>query len=170
MKQLFKSALVVLLVCGAGSALAAKLYKWVDPDGNISYHDRPPVDESRYRVEEKNVKTGVAVSDDPAMKDAAQKNPVVLYVAPKCTSCDAARAYLDKRKIPYKELNVEGNRDLQQQLIAKSGGLAVPTIMVGEKVMRGYIETLVEGELDAAGYPKPGEEPAENVAQEKPAS
>ncbi len=170
MTHLLKSALVVLMVCAAGSVAAAKLYKWVDKDGNVSYHDLPPLDDSKYKVEEKNLKTGTAVSDDPAMKEAAEKNPVVLYVAPKCTSCDAARLYLNSRKIPFKELNVEGNRDLQQQLIAKSGGLAVPTIMVGEKVMRGYIETLVEGELNAAGYPKPEAEPAQKTGEEKPAS
>jgi len=151
---------MVFGVALAGTAGAAKLYKWVDKDGNVSYHDQPPMDDSKYKVEEKNLRTGTAVSDNPAMKEAAEKNPVVLYVAPKCTSCDAARSYLNNRKIPFKEVNVDGNRDLQQQLIAKSGGLAVPTITVGEKVMRGYLESLVEGELNAAGYPKAEAEPA----------
>jgi hypothetical protein len=32
--------------------------------------------------------------------------------------------------------------------------------MVGSKVMKGYMESLLEGELDAAGYPKL-EEPAQ---------
>jgi len=165
MKQLTIFLLMVFGVALAGMAGAAKLYKWVDKDGNVSYHDQPPMDDAKYKVEEKNLRIGTAVSDNPAMKEAADKNPVVLYVAPKCASCDAARSYLNSRKIPFKEVNVEGNRDVQQQLIAKSGGLAVPTISVGEKVMRGYLESLVEGELNAAGYPKAEAEPAAAAAE-----
>ena len=165
MKKLITFFLVVLV---AGPAAAGtKLYKWVDKDGNVSYHDQPPVDSGQYKVEEKNLRTGSATSGNPAMKEAAEKNPVVLYVAPKCVSCDAARSYLNNRKIPFKEVNVEGNRDVQQQLIAKSGGLAVPTIIVGEKVMRGYLESLVEGELNAAGYPKPEAAQAEQGGEEQ---
>ena len=39
-------------------------------------------------------------------------------------------------------------------MIDKTGSLTVPTIMVGEKVMKGYMQSLLAGELDAAGYPK----------------
>ncbi len=79
----------------------------------------------------------------------------MLYIATKCDSCDLARAYLDKRKVPYTEKNVEGDLKLQEELKKKTGSLSVPTVLVGEKVMRGYLESLLEGELDAAGYAKP---------------
>jgi hypothetical protein len=50
-------------------------------------------------------------------------------------------------------------RQLQDELLKQTGGeLAVPTILVGKKVMRGYLESLLEGELDDAGYAKSGEE------------
>ncbi len=45
--------------------------------------------------------------------------------------------------------------------VVRSGSVAhagaVPTITVGSKVMRGYLESLLEGELDQAGYPRPEE-------------
>jgi glutaredoxin len=89
--------------------------------------------------------------------DVAEKYPVVLYSVPKCSSCDLARAYLQKRKVPFSEKNVENDRKSQEEMKEKTKGLSVPTILVGTKVMSGYMESLLEGELDQAGYPKEGE-------------
>lgn len=148
---------------------AARLYKWVDKDGNVSYHDRRPF-EAGYRVEEKDIGArSQAPNDTPP--EVIEKFPVVLYSASKCDSCDAARTYLKRRGIPFTEKNVEGDRKLQEELIKQAGGLAVPTIMVGTKILKGYMESLLEGELDDAGYPKPGAtERAEPEEPEKPAS
>ncbi len=146
-------ATVLFFALCAPAAHATKLYKWVDQDGNISYHDRPP-NAPGYNVEEKNIRLGGRPVAGGAASEAAAKFPVVLYSAADCSSCDMARAYLQKRKVPFREKNVEGDRALQQELIKKTGAVSVPTILVGEKVMRGYLESLLEGELDAAGYPK----------------
>lgn len=145
--------IVLSLLLGAGIAHAQKLYKWVDKEGRVSYHDQPPVNDAGYRVEEKAINTGGKSSVGPAA-EAAAKFPVILYSAPKCSSCDVARAHLQKRAVPFSEKNVEGNRKLQEELTKQSGGLAVPTIAVGPKIMRGYLESLLDGELDEAGYPK----------------
>ena len=141
------SALFVLAVLPAH---AAKLYKWVDKDGNVSYQDSPPPPNAG-RVEQKEL----TKTRSPEKKDdVAEKYPVVLYSVPKCSSCDLARAYLQKRKVPFSEKNVEGDRKSQEEMKEKTKGLSVPTILVGAKVMTGYMESLLEGELDQAGYAK----------------
>lgn len=147
--------LSLLLAIGLAPAGAAKLYKWVDRQGNVSYRDYPPPEGSGYRAEEKPIRLGSpsGKKDDPNAR-AAEKFPIVLYTAPKCDSCGLARAYLEKRKVPYTEKNVEGNLKLQDELKTKSGSLTVPTILVGTKLMKGYLESLLEGELDQAGYTK----------------
>lgn len=138
-------------------AYGQKLYKWVDKDGRVSYHDKPPASEAGGRVEEKSVRVDGEKAEKPAIDsgEAATKAPITLYSAPKCSSCDAARAYLKGRGVPFTEKNVDGDRKMQDELIKQAGGLAVPTIMVGTKVMRGYLESLLEGELDQAGYGRP---------------
>lgn len=145
----------VLAALVASPAYATKLYKWVDQSGNVTYQDQPPPDGSG-RVEEKNVRDrGGSGGSDPAMAAAVAKSPVTLYVVSRCSSCDAARAYLKKRNVPFSEVDVsEKNPQAQEEMRKKVGDLAVPTITVGSKVMKGYIETLLEGELDQAGYPK----------------
>lgn len=159
------AVLVSLLL--AAPAYAVKLYKWVDERGNISYQDQPPP-EGVGKVEEKNMREGFGGdSSNPATAEAAAKSPVTLYMVPKCSSCDSARAYLKKRKVPFSEINVsEKNPQAQQDMVKKFGELSVPTLTVGSKVMQGYVESLLAGELDQAGYPKvvaeaPVEAPAE---------
>ena len=146
---------MALVVAGLSAAQAEKLYKWVDSRGRISYHDQPPPEGAGYSVEEKTLRGGEKADPDKN-PDVAGKFPIILYSAPKCASCDLARVYLDKRKVPYVEKNVENDLGLQEELKKKSGSLSVPTIMVGDKVMKGYLESLLEGEIDAAGYPKNG--------------
>ena len=131
------------------NASAERLYKWVDQDGKVHYSATPPSDVDAVQ---KNIRT--SGSRDAGGTDLSDKPPVVLYVVPKCGACDEARSYLKKRGIPFADKNVEGDAKNQEELKKKSGGLSVPTITIGEKVMRGYMESLLEGELDTAGYPK----------------
>lgn len=150
-----KTILVMALaVAGLSTAQAASLYKWVDSQGRVSYHDKPPPEGSDFRVEEKNLDTGRKSEADDTLEKIVEQYPVVLYSVPVCGSCDLARVYLEKRKVPYSEHNLENNAELQQKLKQKFGALSAPTITIGEKVMKGYVESILEGELDTAGYPK----------------
>jgi glutaredoxin len=146
---------LVLAALVAAPAEAGKMYRWVDEYGNVSYQDRPPP-EGQGRVEEKNLGDNRAAAGNAAAPDAAARFPVTLYMVPKCDTCDLARAYLKKRGVPFSEIDVSGkNPEAQQEMRKKVGELSVPTITVGSKIMKGYIESLVEGELNEAGYPKP---------------
>ena len=146
--------IVVLVAAGLSAAQAGTLYKWVDSQGRVSYHDQPPPEGSGYRVEEKNLGSGKKSAVDDTLEKIVEKYPVILYSVPACGSCDLARIYLEKRKVPFNEQNLENNGELQQTLKKKIGSLSAPTIMIGEKVMKGYVESILEGELDAVGYPK----------------
>ena len=153
MKRIY-FVIAMALLLGAQPAMATKLYKWVDEYGNVTYKDTPPVDES-IKYKEEDISGGNS-SGGSAADEAAEKYPVVLYSTPSCSACNSARAYLQSRGIPFQDKNVEGDGKLQQELKQKAGEISVPTILIGSKVMRGYVQSLLEGELDAAGYPKEG--------------
>jgi glutaredoxin len=151
--RVFLILLTTLMTLPWITASAQKMYKWVDSQGKVSYHDRPPPANSEYKVQEQRVRATRAPTT-AASEEAAQKNPVVLYAVPKCPSCDTARTYLKSRNVPFADKNVESDPKLQQELKEKAGSLSVPTILVGTKVLSGYLESLLAGELDQAGYPK----------------
>ncbi len=147
--RVLTAVLSVFFAFAASSADAAKLYKWVDKDGKISYQDQPPPPDAG-RVMEKNLTNRAPWATD----DTANKPPIVLYSVPKCSPCDLARAYLQKRNVPFTEKNVQGNAALQEELKQKVGEVSVPAILVGNKVIKNYVESWLESELDQAGYPK----------------
>ena len=144
---------IAATVLAVSPAQAEKMYKWIGKDGKISYQDKPPPENSGV-VQEKNLSGNARTTPDAGTSEAAQKFPVTLYSTTKCSPCDQARLYLKKRKVPFAEKNVSSNPFLQKEMIEKIGELSVPTILVGSKVMKGYIESLLEGELDQVGYSK----------------
>lgn len=167
-KAVLSTAVLLCLALAVPLAHGVRLYKWVDKDGNVSYHDYPPTRDEGGRVESKDFKVGGvgSTSSVGSSSKASEEFPVILYTAPQCTSCDLARAYLDKRKVPFTDLDVAKDTKLQKELLEKTGTLTVPTIMIGSKVMKGYMESLLSGELDAAGYPKMGSASASAPASE----
>ena len=155
------AAIIGVVLLGAGPAAhAMKTYKWVDKDGNVTYQDSPPPGGAA-QVEEQDIAAPPPTdAQKAATEDAAAKNPVTLYLAPDCLACDAAKAYLTKRHIPFTEKNADNNRKVQAEMQKKIGSVTVPTILIGDKVMKGYVESLLASELDAAGYPNPEQQPA----------
>lgn len=148
--------LIVLasLVMSVTLVQARTLYKWVDEDGSVSYHDRPAPEGGGYRTETKRFKD----SDGPVkeeLRDIARRNPIVIYLTSTCQTCATAKDYLNKREFPFQEKNVEGNPDLIEELRRVSGGLTVPVITIGGKVIKGYAQGWLESELTQAGYPAP---------------
>jgi glutaredoxin len=159
--------LLIVAALAVSTAQAEKLYRWVGKDGKVSYQDRPPpADAATVQEKDLSSRRSSSVSGSEEGADAARNFPVVLYTVPKCGTCDEARAYLKKRHVPFSEKSVGNNPALQKEMIEKVGQLSVPTVTVGSKVMNGYVQSLLAGELDQAGYPKEGKEEGEQASQE----
>jgi len=158
---------VLVTMLAVAPAYAVKLHRVVDEHGNITYQDRPPP-EGAGKVEEIIVRDRPgSVSGNTALAEVAAKSPVTLYIVPKCSSCDMARTYLKQRGVPFSEIDVsEKHPQAQQEMVKKIGQLSVPTITVGSKVMQGFVESLLAGELDQAGYPIPEVSPESAEAPE----
>lgn len=152
--------LFLALGLSGASAEAARLYKWVDDSGRVIYRDRPPADGTNYDYEQKDIYVNDADADDNLnLSMAARKHPITLYTANKCGSCDLARNYLKGMKIPFDEKNVEGKKELLDELEHLAGALRVPVIKVGDRLVKGFSEKWLETELQQAGYIKKPETP-----------
>ena len=66
---------------------------------------------------------------------------ITVYMGPMCAFCDAAKRLLNKKNIPYKEINIaieDGKRD---EMLAKSNGKrTIPQIFFNEYHVGGYEE------------------------------
>ena len=70
------------------------------------------------------------------MSDAPAK--VVMYSSSWCPYCLRARQLLKSKGIEYDEILVDGNWELREEMIQKSGRRTVPQIFIGEHHVGGF--------------------------------
>ena len=77
---------------------------------------------------------------------------VTVYMGPMCAFCDAAKRFLTKKNIPYKEINIALDEDKREEMIKKSNGKrTIPQIFIEDYHVGGYVELRsleVEGKLN----------------------
>ncbi len=152
MKRLLQFCAIAALL-SAGSA-HAQLYKWVGPDGKITYSDAPPPTTAA-RVETKSLTIGdVNASDFPyEVAEAMKSYPVTLYTSKDCPPCDDGRRLLTERGIPFTEKTVQSSEDIAQ--FKKAGGDGqLPLLAVGKYRERGFESAAWHNALNTAGYPE----------------
>jgi glutaredoxin len=168
-----RSVIFAALLAAACAASAQQLYRWTDESGRVFVTDQPPPRAARSVQRLPQAPTGPAAPADTAslpyaVQLAAKDSPVTLYTAPECGPCGAARNLLNARGVPFREVLVTDEAQ-QQELQKAVGALAVPAMLVGSTVQKGFEEGAYHGLLDVAGYPKTGEAPARRQAEPKPA-
>ncbi len=158
-------ALAFMLSLGCGVA-QAQPYRWTDAEGRTHYTDTPPPP-SATSVAKPPVQGGVTeTSSTPyALQKAMKESPVTLYTAPSCKeACEQARAALNRRGVPFKEVQV-WNDETNQELKRVSGGSQVPVLIVGRLKQVGFAQSAFDDALDIAGYPAAGVLPARTQSQ-----
>ena len=66
---------------------------------------------------------------------------VTVYMGPMCSYCDAAKRLLNKKNIPYREINIALEEDKMKEMIKKSNGKrTIPQIFIENFHVGGYEE------------------------------
>ena len=76
---------------------------------------------------------------------------VVVYLAGWCPYCQRARSLLSKKGVQVREIDVDDDPQLREEMIARSGRRTVPQIFIGEKHVGGCDDLFAldaRGELD----------------------
>ena len=154
--------LAVLLVALTASAQAQTPYRIVGPDGRVTYSDRPQA------VEGARSAAPVATEANPVLTASAlpyelrtvvQKYPLTLYTGSNCEPCTAARNLLRARGVPFAERTVSTPEDIEA-FSRLSGSNNLPFATLGTQQISGFAEMEWTRYLDAAGYPKLSQLPA----------
>ena len=82
---------------------------------------------------------------------------VVLYLTGWCPYCQRARGLLSQKGVQFREIDIDDDPRLREEMIARSGRRSVPQIFIGEKHVggcddlfaldgRGELDRLIEGD------------------------
>lgn len=61
-----------------------------------------------------------------------------------------AREYLDKLKVPYKDVNLEHDAAAMSYIMSKSGSAGVPQIEIGDELILGFDRPRIDAALEKA--------------------
>lgn len=70
-----------------------------------------------------------------------------VYTAPTCPWCKKAKEYLREKGLAFEEINVAANREALQELLEKTGRMAVPVLEIDGTLIRGYNVAKLEAAL-----------------------
>ncbi len=136
------------------SSAVAQVYKWVDGDGRVHYSNIQPPPPIKFTTKQKLGDNTVEISRLPyATKEAAKKNPIILFTSEACVDlCNQAIALLDQRGVPYTVKNTDKNDVLLKNLMLD---FKVPYLIVGKQPpYKGLMESDWQRMIDNGGYPK----------------
>jgi glutaredoxin len=132
---------------------AHALYKIVNPDGSVTYTDRPPA-AAGVKVTALMPSGAVDTGRLPeALRQTVARWPVTLYTSSNCSPCVEARRMLRERGVPHAEKTVvtDDDRAAWQDVV---GGPEAPALKIGAQTLRGLQPDRWVEYLDAAGYPR----------------
>lgn len=147
------AACAVSLAC---SLPAVAQYKWVAPDGTVSYGDRPPAGARKLELKgSAAAQAATSAGDLPyALRGPVARYPVTLYSSPGCEPCNQLRDHLSKRGIPFSERRLGSAADIDAFKKLGFQDNLLPALTVGRQRQAGYEPHSVDALLDAAGYPR----------------
>lgn len=175
----FSIALPALLALGtfaapgsSATAQAQGVYRSVGPDGKVTFSDRAPAVPAAQAVPALQERTatpdsvsagasaGTGLAGLPAaLRQTATRFPVTLYTSSDCVPCASARSLLQARGVPYSERTVQSGEDIEA-LQRLSGSTSLPFATIGKQQLSGFADLEWKQYLDAAGYPKQSQLPA----------
>jgi len=73
---------------------------------------------------------------------------IIVYTTPSCPYCYQLKDFLGKNKIEYKEIDLSSNQKIAEEIVQRSGQMAVPIIEIDGEIMVGFDEKKLKGKLN----------------------
>ena len=72
---------------------------------------------------------------------------VLVYSTPTCPYCKKAKEYFATKGVEFQDFDVSSDEAKQQEMIHKSGGMAVPVIDIGGTIIVGFDQAKIDAAL-----------------------
>jgi glutaredoxin 3 len=73
----------------------------------------------------------------------ADTTEIIVYTTEPCGFCRQAKALLQSRGVEYREINLAKDADGRADLVAQTGQMTFPQVVVGERSIGGFRELLM---------------------------
>lgn len=76
--------------------------------------------------------------------DSQTTKQVTIYSTPSCHFCHAAKDYFAEKGVQFTDYNVLDNMEKRQEMIDMTGQMGVPVIRIGDDVVVGFDQPMIE--------------------------
>ena len=76
---------------------------------------------------------------------------VKVYSTPTCPHCIRTKQFLDEKQVTYQNIDVTKDRAALDEMVNKTGQLAVPVVEIDGQIKVGFNQTWIEEKLSIAG-------------------
>ncbi|MGC8961752.1 MAG: glutaredoxin family protein [Candidatus Bathyarchaeia archaeon] len=80
---------------------------------------------------------------------------ILIYTTPTCPYCHAAKNFLRKLGVPFREVDVSADPKAARDLILKSGQMGVPVLDVDGEIIIGFDRHSITSALERRGIIAP---------------
>ena len=67
-----------------------------------------------------------------------------IYSTPTCPYCHTLKAFLKEKGIEFKDIDVSSDSAAAEEMIQKSGQMAVPVIVIGPDIVVGFNQARID--------------------------
>jgi glutaredoxin len=153
---------LILMLLVFATPAQADLYQWTDEEGNLQITDYPPpkISSRNTKVHKTGPTSGIEpsaseqlmgrtkdsrVAQEPV--EAEMYHEVILYTTSWCPYCKKAKAFFEARRIPYKEYDIEKDKDAAERKKQLDTGSGVPFAIVNGESISGFSPAAYENAL-----------------------
>ncbi len=72
---------------------------------------------------------------------------VTIYTTSTCPYCEMAKKFLKEKKVEYKEINVQEDRNAAAEMVKKSGQMGVPVLEIDKHIIVGFDKDAIKKAL-----------------------
>jgi len=88
--------------------------------------------------------SGARASSYKTADKAAPSHRVIVYSGPGCPACGAAKAYLRRQGINFRDIDIARDQHAAQSVVKRSGQMAVPQIDIDGRLIVGFDKTKID--------------------------
>ena len=75
-------------------------------------------------------------------------NKITIYSTPSCHFCHMVKDFLKEKNVEFQDFNVAEDLEKRKEMVAKSGQMGVPVILIEDKVIVGFNKEKIMELLD----------------------
>jgi glutaredoxin len=138
---------ILLSFCLCQMAIA-DYYKWVDENGNTQISDTPPPENKSakdvevHKAPEPEELTNMQNENDSAKNKSKKASDIILFTKNDCNDCDKARDFLQSKKLPFTEYNMDTDKNAVAKRKELDSSDDVPFAVINSNRVFGFSESV----------------------------